>query len=126
MIEEKSNNLIEVDFSSTSVKIIRTSLSDLSKTKDEVNAIDKYVIKDNVNDKGLGVRCKTRGEKIEVVDFPNTLFSMQDYFLKEFGSNEKMKNRYLIRFYNHLQILINNDIQLGKTELSKISIINKL
>lgn len=105
------------------VNVFKPDLKQLPKVKKEVNKFDNFSIKDNNSDKSFSVRGQIIGSKFQIYDFPNTLFSLQDYFINEFGDEVTMKDEYTDRFYKKLLLLINNNIKKGRVELSKIELV---
>lgn len=121
----KENEPKEIVFASKDIEvnIYKSDLRQLPAVKEEVNKLDKFSIKDNRQDKSFSVRGKIVGEKLKIYDFPNTLFSLQNHFINEFGDKTVMKNEYTERFYEKVDKLISEKISTGQVELMKIELI---
>ena len=124
LIEEDVIKKSSFNMEKITVTIYKCDLDELARTKNQVNKLSKFTLKDTKADKSFAIRGKIEDSNLELVDFPNTLFSLQDYLITEFGENEKMKKKHIVRFYNKLEKLINNNLKKGRTELSKIRFIN--
>ena len=120
LIEENVVKKRSFNIDKITVTIYKSELDELVKTKNQINKLNKFTLKDTRADKSFAVRGKMEDGNLEIIDFPNTLFSLQDYLITEFGENVKMKKNHIVRFYNKLEKLINNNLKKGKTELSKI------
>ncbi|MCK4344831.1 MAG: hypothetical protein KAX05_06040 [Bacteroidales bacterium] len=124
IIKEKIVEKEIIDCSNIETFIIKAELDNLPEIKEKINQLDKFSIRDKQGrDKSFAVRGEVKKNKAIIKDFPNTLFSLENYFQKEFGNKIKLKNKYVQRFYHKLEQLINDEKKQGNS--LEISIINK-
>ena len=123
IIDESTNKKLVFDSRKIEVKIVQSDLIQLPNIKEAINKLKKFSVQDTIQDKSLGVRGKIIEDKLIIYDFPNTLFSLQNYFITEFGNEVEMKKEYTQRFYDRLRKLIDRRISTGLVELRKIEFI---
>jgi|GEM_PF-2601780 MFS superfamily sulfate permease-like transporter len=124
IIDESTNEKLVIDSRKIEVKVIQPDLNQLPNIKEAINKLQKFSVQDTTQDKSLGVRGNIIEDRLIIYDFPNTLFSLQNYFITEFGNEVEMKKEYTQRFYDRLRKLIDRRISTGLVELRKIEFIN--
>ncbi len=124
VLDETRKNELQIDFRKIEVKIVQSDLSLLPEIKERINKMGKFSVQDNTQDRSFGVRGNLVDDKLIIYDFPNTLFSLQNYFIAKFGNEVKMKKEYTVRFYDQVRKLITERRITGMVELAKIEFIN--